>query len=605
MDDLSLRQPPADARRRRSRCRWSCWAAALLATLLPAAARAGGGPENLLLVVNSASPDSLAVANAFATLRHVPPINVLMLPWKSGAESTTIDRFRAEILFPILRAIESRRLSAQIDCIVYSCDFPWRIDYAAEVPPQLAKAPELKFPSASLTGLTMLYGAVQSGGLAWLDPEGNDYFRLPDADGVPASTVGFRGWYGWGDRGELLEAGGNRYLLSVMLGVTAGRGNTAAEVVEYLRAAAGADGTSPRGTFYFMTNGDVRTKARSGPVRATVQAFRALGLKAELLSGTLPDGKQDVAGLMTGTPTFNWPASRSRILPGAICDNLTSFGGVFTPNAEQTPLSEFLRAGAAGSCGTVVEPYVLLPNGGETMTYQAKFPHPALLLHYARGASLAEAFYQSVRAPHQLIVVGDPLCQPWAAIPRVEAVTVADARPLEAGAVLTGTVELEPRAAVPGDGVADRFELFVDGVRVSQCGLGERLSVDTAPLADGHHDLRVVAIGASPLETQGRLIVPVTCANHGRTLTLAVEPRRVRPSGTVRVGVTGAGVDGALVFAMGRVLGRTSAAEATIEVPAELLGRGRVAIRATGRCGPTPAESVNAEPVMVEVTDRP
>jgi hypothetical protein len=69
------------------------------------------------------------------------------------------------------------------------------------------------------------------------------------------------------------------------------------------------------------------------------------------------------------------------------------------------------------------------------------------------------------------------------------------------------------------------------------------------------------------------------------------------------VAVKGSGIDGAVVFAMGRVLGRTSGAEATVEVPADLLGRGRVAIRASGRAGPLPAESVNADPVFVEILD--
>jgi len=56
---------------------------------------------------------------------------------------------------------------------------------------------------------------------------------------------------------------------------------------------------------------------------------------------------------------------------------------------------------------------------------------------------------------------------------------------------------------------------------------------------------------------------------------------------------------------MGRVLGRTAGGESTIEVPADLLGLGRVTIRATGRSGDGAASSVNAKPVMVEVTDRP
>jgi hypothetical protein len=578
----------------------------LLATILAAApAWAGGGPENVLLVVNPTRADSLAVANAYAALRQVPPGNVFMLPWQDGDEGVPIGRFRTEILQPILRTIDSRRLTPQIDQVVYSCGFPWRVDYAAELPAELAKQQMFKFPSGSLTGMTMLYTAVQSGGPNWLDPASNRYFRPPGPDGAPTTTVGFRGWYGWGEQGELLEVGGTRYLLATMLGVTAGRGNAVAEILRALESAARADGSRPRGTIYFLTNGDVRTRARSGPVKGTVRAIESAGVKAEILAGILPQGRRDVAGLVTGTPDFDWPASGSRIVPGAICDNLTSFGGVFTPGAGQTPLSAFIRAGAAGASGTVIEPYVMLPkDGGDSpAAFQPKFPHPALQLHYVRGASLAEAFYQAVRSPHQLLVVGDPLCQPWAVMPEVEVVNAADSRLLESGATLAGRLELEPRASLPAGGIADRFELYVDGVRVAQCGLGERLPLDTTALADGHHDLRVVALAATDVETQGRRIVPVTVSNHGLALGLTVEPRRVRPADTVRVSLAGAGVESAIIYGMGRVLGRMATGQATIELPAELLGRGPVTLRATGRTGPNPGDAVNAPPVTIMVGD--
>jgi len=572
-------------------------AAAILAVSLTcgitAACRAGGGPENLFLVVNPASTDSLAVANTFATLRQVPPINVFMLPWTGDQDSVPIGTFRDAILAPILRAIDARRLSTQIDCIVYSSGFPWRVDYADELSADL-KAQD-RFPAGSLTGLTMLHAAVTSGAPLWMAPESNLYYRPVDDAGLPAETRGFRSWYGWGRGGTLLEAGGTRYLLAAMLGVTAGRGNSVAEIDAYLRSAAAADGSRPAGTIYFMTNADVRTTTRSRPFPAIVEALGALGVKAEVVNGTLPEGKRDVAGLMAGTPEFDWRASGSTIVPGAICENLTSFGGIFTPNAGQTPLSAFLRAGAAGSSGTVIEPFSL----------QAKFPHPSIQVHYARGASLVEAFYQSVQAPYQLLVVGDPLCQPWARIPVVEVVSAGDSRILEPGAMVSGTLELEPRATNAGEAGADRFELYVDGLRVGQASLGERLVLDTTPLADGHHDVRVVAIAASPVETQGRRIIPVKTTNHGRTLELIVEPRQVKPGGTLRIGVKGSRIDGAVVFAMGRVLGRTASADAVIEVPADLLGRGTVAIRATGRGGPTPADCVNAEPVTVQVGGGP
>jgi hypothetical protein len=113
-----------------------------------------------------------------------------------------------------------------------------------------------------------------------------------------------------------------------------------------------------------------------------------------------------------------------------------------------------------------------------------------------------------------------------------------------------------------------------------------------------------VAIAATPVETQGRRVIPFVVGNHGRRLELAVDPLHVRPGGTLRIGVRGADIEGAVVFAMGRVLGRTATPEASIEVPADVLGAGPVTIRATGRAGPTPADCVNAEPVTVEVGRR-
>ena len=79
----------------------------------------------------------------------------------------------------------------------------------------------------------------------------------------------------------------------------------------------------------------------------------------------------------------------------------------------------------------------------------------------------------------------------------------------------------------------------------------------------------------------------------------------MKPTGTVRVSVAGQGLDGVAIYALGRVLGRTSGGEATIEVPADVLGLGPVTIRATGRVGTGAINSVNAVPVTIEVTEHP
>ena len=389
-------------------------------------------------------------------------------------------------------------------------------------------------------------------------------------------------------------------MLALMLGVTAGRGNSVEEMIASLEASCRADGSQPPGTIYFLTNADVRTTTRSNSFPAVVAAIQAAGVNAEIISGTLPLEKPDVAGLTTGTAEFDWAASGSRLLPGAICDNLTSFGGVFTPGAGQTPLSAFIRAGAAGASGTVIEPYALAD----------KFPAASVHLHYARGASLAEAFYRSVRSPYQVLVVGDPLCQPWARIPAVDADVIAAgsaAGPLDLAMPIAGTVLLLPRGTPSGTSPIGRYELFVDGVRIASCQAGEQLPIDTSQFSDGHHELRVVAVDSSPLETRGRWVQAATFANHGHHLSLATEPRHISPGDTLRVSITGTPADSVTVFTAGRVLQRIAGddgqpIDTTCDIAAMLLGPGDVKIHATAHLDGVAV--ANAAPIAVTVTDQ-
>jgi hypothetical protein len=65
---------------------------------------------------------------------------------------------------------------------------------------------------------------------------------------------------------------------------------------------------------------------------------------------------------------------------------------------------DWLEAGAAGSYGTVVEPYNIT----------AKFPHPGVLVdRYTRGETLIESYWKSVAMPGQGVFVGEPLARPY------------------------------------------------------------------------------------------------------------------------------------------------------------------------------------------------
>ncbi|NQT16133.1 MAG: hypothetical protein HQ582_25475, partial [Planctomycetes bacterium] len=258
----------------------------------------------------------------------------------------------------------------------------------------------------------------------------------------------------------------------------------------------------------------------------------------------------------------------STILPGAICEHLTSAGGVMSAGASQTPLSEFLRHGAAGASGTVTEPYAI----------QAKFPTPRVHVHYARGCTLAEAFYQSVSGPYQLLIVGDPLCRPWANVPTVRTEGVQD------GATVKGTLKIEPTATIPGDSKVSHFELFVDGATRARCQPGELLELDTTQLADGYHELRVIAHEAGPIASQGRRIVPITTANHGRSIQLTVSPHGTLSAGaSLSFSVKSPGSTAIAVMHDTRLLGQIAGEEGQLEIEAEKLGSGPVRLHAVGQ----------------------
>ena len=578
-------------------------------------AAAGGGPENVLLVVNPNSTASLTIANHYAQLRNIPAENTLFIPWDTKHQTADIDTFRQRILLPVLRAIQDQRLTDQIDYVIYSSDFPWGISLKSDVrkfaeemkraalPPdkkesedkQDEKKPDAKHkwpkqltPVGSLNGLTYLWQPVLANVSAYFDPRINSYMRRPSAGQNDSPTIGFRSNRLFNRQGEVVRSGGQRFFLSTMLGVTTGRGNSVDEVLHYLRRSAEADGIHPKGTIYFVENKNIRSKVRHGLFPAAVRELKELGVVAEIIKGTVPLNKNDVQGVVMGTAKFDWKASGSTILPGAICEHFTSFGGVMRKKASQTPLSEFLRYGAAGASGTVTEPFAIAQ----------KFPSPMVQVHYARGCTLAEAFYQSVSSPYQLLIVGDPLCRPWAAIPQV---SVEGVKP---GSVVSGRLRIKPTATLPEGTAVDRFELFVDGRRLGKCHPGGILTLNTKKLADGYHQLRVVAVGPPPIESQGRLIIPVRLSNHGRKIEaslIAKEPPSAE--GPIVISVRSPGAIGVIVLHGSRVVGKLAGAEGQIEIPPDTLGAGPVRLRVVGFGGGVQA-NVAAEPIEFTLKSR-
>ena len=405
-------------------------------------------------------------------------------------------------------------------------------------------------------------------------------------------TCAFRSTCGWSEKGEAVESGGRRYMLAMMLAMTSGRGNSVREAVDALRRSASADGTCPKGTIYYVVNEDIRSATRDWSFHCAVQKLEALGVEAEIVKGVLPENKPDVQGAMVGKARFSWESCGSTILPGAICEHLTSAGGVIRERSIQTPLSEFIRYGAAAAIGTVTEPYAIL----------AKFPDAFVHVHYAHGCTLVEAFYQSLRGPYQLLIVGDPLCRPWARIPEVIV------RGMDLGATLKGKVSIHPDVKDATRTPVARYELFADGRRIATGKPGAALEWDTTQYGDGYHELRVVAVAADPTETTGRLIAPVETSNgqERRVEISAPSSATVRWGQALRLRAKAPGAKEIRFRHNGGIVGRIQGSERGAAIDARRLGLGPVAIQAVAVFGDDPTRDLSlSRPIQLTVEPPP
>jgi hypothetical protein len=388
--------------------------------------------------------------------------------------------------------------------------------------------------------------------------------RIPDEpfDFVP--TLGFKNRYQYGPNSMLnaLPGQGNRFFLSTTLGVTRNYGITEKQALDQLRRTVAADGTDPYGTFFFTETSDVRTRTRKPNFASAVKRLKAMGYDARVVKAKLPKDSRRVLGVTVGSAGFSWPASGSRFVPGAIADNLTSYGGRMHAQG-QTKLTEFLAYGAAGASGTVTEPYAL----------QAKFPHPMIHVHYAKGCTLAEAFYQSVHGPMQLLIVGDALCRPFGKVPGYGVAGIVPSTEV------SGKIELQISPDADSIPIAG-YQLFVDGQLVHVQPAAGPMAIDTTSMADGHHEVRIVAIANNLLESSASVVIPLQVNNNDHQVTLATAAKRFLNTDDIELTATSNLGDAIALVHNGRTIDQKMGREVTFNFNASLIGRGPVQLEA-------------------------
>jgi len=89
-----------------------------------------------------------------------------------------------------------------------------------------------------------------------------------------------------------------------------------------------------------------------------------------------------------------------------------------------------------------------------------------------------------------------------------------------------------------------------------------------------------VGAETGPIETQGRTILPVTFANHGRTMTFKGPTGRVTLGQRIKLSATAQGARQIIVYSAGRKLAESRGASLTTAINSDTLGAGPVTLRA-------------------------
>jgi len=422
----------------------------LCVELSATAAVAGGGPRNVLVVVNEASEESLEIGTYYARARGIPAKNVCRIQTTSAL---TCDKatYQDEIEAAVAACIAASPYGSRIDYLVLTRGIPIRASFPGG---NVAVAALLQAMDTPLRGKDQEYTGPPYGFLNYPNPyvDRDEYFSH-------AKTFG-----------------GYQLYLPTMLS-----GYWTADALALVDRSLASDDNPPTsaGASFFLEDARAGAADVRNPDYPTATAnLVARGFDAVQVLDSDPDVTgQLVAGHVSGG-TYSG-ISQAEIAsntypPGAIADALQSFGLVpqnFDPDGtpSQTPATWWVAAGATGVHGCVSEPY------------NVAFPSGFMLEPWVDGYNLAETLYQGIPYLYWMnLVLGDPLAAPYAIRP------VVDIEAPLADELVSGNVTLRATASTGAPEGVFNLEFFVDDVRIgARPGAAASFSWNSIAVADG------------------------------------------------------------------------------------------------------------------------
>lgn len=355
-------------------------------------------PDNVLIVVNAASPESLQIGEYYQRKRRIPTEHLLKIT-VSTDEQISRAVFEQQIEAPIAAWIGRHRAHDRLLYIVLTRGIPLRI--------------------AGTGG--------RNGALSSVDSELTLLYRR--MTGQPVAPTGalpnpyFLGTRSIGEARQFTHERHDIYL------VTRLDGYTVADAIGLIDRGSAA---GREGRFALDQRGSVTRDPGNQWLERAADVLRGLGLEDRVLLETSADIVKDAPGLLG---YYSWgsndPLMTRREIglgfePGALAATFVSTDGrtfkeppaqwtygrwdnprTFFAGSPQSLIGDLIRQGITGVAGHVAEPYL-------DATIRPDILFPA----YVSGFSLAESFYLAMPSVSwQTIVVGDPLATPFRRLP--------------------------------------------------------------------------------------------------------------------------------------------------------------------------------------------
>lgn len=545
---------------------------------------AGGGGQNMLLVVNPTDENSLRVANAYAKMRAIPDNNIVFLT--NGQYNPGLIDFTGQVelntsaanamntyIKPTADAIVGRNLTSQIDYIgtlgmaqAYSAKAYYGADGGNSLTYGLSLATPLTNGGLTFDQDNYSYSQLYQNGY-WYTAGNNTAIHHSTVLHAPFSSAAYNTPYNSSEHIVVPT----QYYMAGDIGYSGQMGNGANQIIANLQRSVNADGSKPQGTVYFEDSGDIyrSTAGRKNDWNSYGKpALTARGIATVTESGMVPTNRTDVLGVVAGAANLPLP-NGGTYLAGSFADNLTSAGGAFLDRG-QTKSTQFLASGAAASYGAVVEPY------NDSNRFASSMIHTYL----ADGSTMAEAYAKSVMVPDMQVFLGDMLSQPSADVPKVN-FTAGPAN----NATVSGSVAISAAGSITGGKFASdvaKLQLWIDGKQVIGVadvgGNNGTFSLDTTKLSDGKHEVRVVAINNAAAESQGYVLQSINVNNQGRSIVPGTTRMSLSESQVQPINVSASLGSGTLsrieLRSLGRNLGQITTPSGNISVEATKLAYG-------------------------------